>query len=65
MEVSRTLVHCPVQSETHSHQKEGRGLGERYEVYICMIYTLCEFVLPCTLSLTESSDGLLLATVHV
>ena len=27
MEVSRTLVHYPVQSETHSHQKEGRVLG--------------------------------------
>ena len=30
MEVSRRLVHCPLHSETQSHQREGRELeGER------------------------------------
>ena len=35
MEVSRTLVHCPVHSETHSHQREGRELGEYSDTTIC------------------------------
>ena len=28
MEVSRRLVHCPLHSETQSHQREGRELEE-------------------------------------
>ena len=38
MEVSRILVHCPVHSETHSQQREGRELGERENVMIAEHY---------------------------
>ena len=31
MEMTRTLVHCPFHSETHSCQREGKGLYIQYE----------------------------------
>ena len=37
MEVSRILVHCPVHSETHSQQREGRELddvGRRQDTHV-------------------------------
>ena len=47
MEVSRTLVYYPVHSETHSHQREGRGLGERKVIVHIVIHTCMNDALHC------------------
>ena len=44
MEVSRILVHCPVHSETHSQQREGRELGERENVIKTMGMRLRQYL---------------------
>ena len=75
MEVSRRLVHCPLHSETQSHQREGRELEGEHEYakhkiidYIhnlnCHCYNYKRNIPP-TLKFAMASDGLLLATEHV
>ena len=63
MEVSRRLVHCPLHSETQSHQREGRELEGGLEFIMSKYYITVN--IPCTVSCDEALDGLLLATVHL
>ena len=65
MELSRTLVHCPAHSETHSDQKEGRGLGEGGRDMDRRTIFHNEYTIPATLSSAAADDGLLFDTLHL
>ena len=69
MELSRTLVHCPAHSETHSDQRERRGLREvghlNNNLHFFIILNLnTQYIqsIPATLSSAAADDGLLLDT---